>query len=177
MLHSLVRQSIHVWRQSMRLLEEFHTTCSAQCTPSTSCVCHPSVALVCMDLADPVSSGKYIGTFVFTAPVAEPTVVSFTVPLNGCPINATATVMASFSRRQIALLRGCLRRDVVWWWWFFPPGGAYDSIWDSVKPLAGKYLINYFQYHEFVGCTCMLNYWFSSFDEISLDNYNYSRFS
>ena len=76
--------------------------------------------------------------------------MSFTVPLNGCPINATATVMASFSRRQIALLRGCLRRDVVWWW-FFPPGGAYDSIWDSVKPLAGKFLFNYFQYHEFVG--------------------------
>ena len=38
---------------------------------------------MCMDLADPVSSGKYIGTFVFTAPVAEPTVMSFTVPLNG----------------------------------------------------------------------------------------------
>ena len=108
MLHSLVRQLIHVWRQSMRLLEEFLAllvfdtkvpqfqfidrvvdipvlraeTCthSANCaedrrdstgavlgqclrlasvvsasvrhpsltrsTPSTSCVCHPSVALV-----------------------------------------------------------------------------------------------------------------------------------
>ena len=42
-------------------------------------------------------------------------------------------------RRQIALtlrpnvLRGCLRRDVVWWC-FFAPDGAYDSVWDSVKP-------------------------------------------
>ena len=52
---------------------------------------------MCMDLADPVSSGKYIGTFVFTAPVAEPTVMSFTVPLNGCIIVATATVVTSCS--------------------------------------------------------------------------------
>ena len=36
-----------------------------------------------MDLADPVSCGKYSGVFVFTAPFAEPTVMSFTVPLNG----------------------------------------------------------------------------------------------
>ena len=73
---------------------------------------------MCVDLADPVSSGKYIGTFAFTAPVAELIVVSFTVPLVGCTIDATAIVMASFSRRQIALLCGCLRRDVVWWWFF-----------------------------------------------------------
>ena len=101
--------------------------------------------------------------------------MSFTVPLVGCTIDATAIVVASFSRRQIALLRGCLRRDVVWWW-FFPPGGAYDSIWDSVKPMAGKYFIKYFQYHEFVGSICMLNYWFSRYDEICPDNYNFSRF-
>ena len=50
-----------------------------------------------MDLADPVSSGKYSGIFVLTAPVAEPTVVSFTVPLNGCSIVATATVVTSCS--------------------------------------------------------------------------------
>ena len=37
-------------------------------------------------------------------------------------------------RRQIALLRECLRRDVG----FFSPGGAYDSVWDSVKPIAGN---------------------------------------
>ena len=60
-----------------------------------------------MDLADPVSSGKYSGAFVFTATVAEPTVMSFTVPLNGYSIVATATVVTS-----------CLRRDVVWWWLF-----------------------------------------------------------
>ena len=42
------------------------------------------VALVCYGMVDLVSSGKYSGTFVFTAPVAEPTVLSFTVPLNGC---------------------------------------------------------------------------------------------
>ena len=50
-----------------------------------------------MDLADPVSSGKYSGTCVFTAPVAELIVVSFTVPLNGWTIAATATVVISCS--------------------------------------------------------------------------------
>ena len=32
-----------------------------------------------MDLADPVSSGKYCGTCVSTAPAVEPAVMSFTV--------------------------------------------------------------------------------------------------
>ena len=50
-----------------------------------------------MDLADPVSSGKYSGAFVFTAPFAEPTVMSFTVPLNGYIIVAIATVVTSYS--------------------------------------------------------------------------------
>ena len=63
-----------------------------------------SYAVFTGDDADPVSSGKYSGTFVFTAPVAEPTLVSFTVPLVGCSIAATA-----------AVLRVCLRCDVVWW--------------------------------------------------------------
>ena len=59
---------------------------------------------------------------------------------------------------------------------FFSPGGAYDSVWDSVKPMTGKYFFNYFQYHEFVGCVRMLNYCFSNNDEVCADNYNYSRF-
>ena len=58
----------------------------------------------------------------------------------------------------------------------FPADGAYDCVWDSVKPVSGKYFFNYFQYHEVVGCICMLNYCFSSYDEICADNYNYSRF-
>ena len=62
---------------------------------------------MCMDLADPVSCGKYIGTFVFTAPVAELNVVSYTVPLLGCTIVAIATIVTSCSSA---------RRDVVWWW-------------------------------------------------------------
>ena len=50
-----------------------------------------------------MSRWTYSGIFVFTAPVAEPTVVSFTVPLNGCTIVATAFVVTLCSRRQIAL--------------------------------------------------------------------------
>ena len=38
-----------------------------------------------------------LGIFVFTAPVAEPTSVSFTVPLDGSTIVATATGVTSYS--------------------------------------------------------------------------------
>ena len=58
----------------------------------------------------------------------------------------------------------------------FSPDGAYDSAWYSVRPRTGKYFVNYFQYQEFVECFCMLNYWFSSNDEICADNYIYFRF-
>ena len=58
----------------------------------------------------------------------------------------------------------------------FTPGGAYDSVWDSVK-LTGNTFFKYFLYQEFVGCVCMLNYWFSSKDDICPDNYNFSRFT
>ena len=34
---------------------------------------------------------------------------------------------------------------------FFTPGGAYDSVWDRVKPISGNYALNYFQYLEVVG--------------------------
>ena len=73
-----------------------------------------------------------------------------------------------------SLLRGCLRCDVVWWW-FFTPDGSYDSVWDSVMPMTGKFF-NYFQYQEFVGSVCMLNFGFSSNDDICPYNYNFSRF-
>ena len=56
-----------------------------------------SYAVFSGDDSDPVSSGKYIGTFVFTAPVAEPTVVSFTVPLDDCTVVATTIVVTSYS--------------------------------------------------------------------------------
>ena len=58
----------------------------------------------------------------------------------------------------------------------FPPDGAYDSAWYSVRPMTGKYFINYFQYQEVVGCVCMLNGWFSNNDDICADNYISSRF-
>ena len=59
---------------------------------------------------------------------------------------------------------------------FFTPGAAYDAVWDSVRPMTGKFTINYFQYQEFVGCVCMLNGWFSNIDDICADNFNFSRF-
>ena len=96
---SLVRQWIHVWRQSMRLLEDFLALLVFDTKHTIYELCLPSERGfgMCMDLADPVSSGKYSGTLVFTAPVAEPTLMSFTVPLNGCTIVPTATVVTSCS--------------------------------------------------------------------------------
>ena len=107
--------------------------------------------------------------------------MSLTVPLDGCTIVATATVVILFSPSadcpgsaaplccgSVCVAMSCCGG--------FSPGGDYDSVWDSVKPMAGKFLINYFQYQEFVGSVCMLNFGFSSNVDICPDNYNYSRF-
>ena len=48
-----------------------------------------------MNLADPVSSGKCSGTCVSAAPVAEPTAMSFAVPLTGSTIIVTAAVVTT----------------------------------------------------------------------------------
>ena len=47
---SLVRQWLHVGRQFMRSFGTIShiSTCLSRSTPSTSCVCHPGVALVCV---------------------------------------------------------------------------------------------------------------------------------
>ena len=72
------------------------------------------------------------------------------------------------------VLRGCLRRDVVWWWfcsWWclrFCLGQCEAEDW--------KFLLHLFPVPRGVRCVCMLNYWFSSNDDICPDNYNYSRF-
>ena len=108
----------------------------------------------------------------FIAPVVEPTVVSIIVPLNGYTIVATSTVVTSyvlFVGRLLWLCGPLCCGDVyvaVSCGGGFTPGGAYDSVWDSVKPMTGNFFFYYFQYQEFVGCVCMLNYWFSSNDDI-----------
>ena len=107
-----------------------------------------------MDFGRPSLEREVQWTFVFTAPVAEPTVMSFTVPLNGYTIVATATVVTSYSSSAdcpdsaalcAAGVFASRCRVVVG---FFSPGGAFDSVWDSVKPMTGKYFFNYFQYHS-----------------------------
>ena len=74
--------------------------------------------------------------FVFTAPVAELNVVSFTVPLNGWIIAATATVVISCSSADMCCGSVCVAMSCGGG---FTPGGAYDSVWDSVKPMTGKF--------------------------------------
>ena len=55
--------------------------------------------------------------FVSTAPVAEPSVVTFTVPLDICTIVVTVVTLYSSSGDFCGplVLQECLRRDVVWW--------------------------------------------------------------
>ena len=43
----------------------------------------------------------------------------------------------------------------------FNPDGTYDSVWVCVWPLVGNAL----------GCVCMLNGWFSNYDDICADNF------
>ena len=57
----------------------------------------------------------------------------------------------------------------------FTPFGAYVSVWNSVKPMTGKFFFLY-PVPRVVECVCMLNGWFSSIDDICPDNCNYSRF-
>ena len=112
---------------------------------------------------------------VSTAPVAEPIVMSFTVPWIGCTIVATANVGTSSS------LADC--PDCCWSVYvatscgggFFTPGAAYDGVWDSVKPMTGNFF-KYFQYQEFVECVCILNDCLISNYDICADSYNFSRF-
>merc|ERR1712136_313693 len=126
--------------------------------------------------------GKYSGTCVSTAPVAEPTVMSFTVPLKGSTIVATAAVVTTCSSSAdctdsaAPMCSGGVCVAMSCGGGSFSPDGAYDSLWDSVKPMKGKYTINYFQYQEDVGCVCMLNDWISSNDEICADSCNFFQF-
>ena len=117
-----------------------------------------------------------VGFFVFTAPVAELYCGVVHSPFewldHRCHCNCRVLVL--FVDRLPCCGGVCVA--MLYGGWFLTPDGTYDSVWDSVKPLTGNYFINYFQYQEFVGCICMLNYWFSSYDDICPDNYIYSRF-
>ena len=46
--------------------------------------------------------------------------------------------------------------------WSFTPDGTYDSVWDCVWPMIGRYTIYYFQYQGDVGCVCMLDDWIAA---------------
>ena len=135
-----------------------------------------------MNLADTVPSGKYSGMCVFTAPFAEPTAMSFTVPWTRSTIVATAAVVTTCSTSAdctdsaTPMYSGCVCVAMSCGGGSFSPNGAYVSLQDSVKLMTGK-CINYCQYQEDVGCVCRLNDWISSNDEICLDSYNYFRFS
>ena len=93
--------------------------------------------------------------------------------LYGWTIAATATVVISCSSSadmccgSVCVAMSCGGG--------FTADGTYDSVWDSVKPVTGNSSY-YFQYQGFVGCICMLNFWFSSFVEFCADNYIFSLF-
>ena len=66
-------------------------------TSSMFCACLLSVAWVSACLGSSSPEWKYCGTFVSTAPVAVPTVMSFTVPWTRSTIVATAAVVTTCS--------------------------------------------------------------------------------
>ena len=98
----------------------------------------------------PVREGSTVGRLCSQL-LAEPTVMLlFTVPLNGYTIVATAFIVTPYSSSAQPCLRGptcrrsvCVAMSCVGG--FFSPGGAYNSVWDSVKPLV-------FQHHLSTGC-------------------------
>ena len=104
-------------------------------------LCQPSECGLGMslDFVDPVFSGKYSWMFVSTAPVAVLFVMSFTVPCE--KVSSGACVVVSCGG------------------WSLTPDGTYDSVWDCVWLMIGRYTIYYFQYQGDVGCVCMLNDW------------------
>ena len=108
-----------------------------------------------------------------TDPVAEPAVMSFTVPLTGSTVVAAAAVETTYSESadctdsSTSMCSGGVRVATQCGGGSFTPEGAYDSLWDSVKPKTGEDTINYSQCQEDVGCVCMLNDWIRSNDEIA----------
>ena len=81
--------------------------------------------------------------YVSTAPVDEPTAMSFTIPLTGNTIVATAAVVTTCSASAdytdsatptysegVCVTMSCGGGS-------FTLDGVYDSLWDSVKPIMG----------------------------------------
>ena len=52
--------------------------------------------------------------------------------------------------------------------WSFTPDGTYDSVWDCVMPMIGRYTILYFLYHGDVEYVCLLNDWNASSTKFAL---------
>ena len=86
-----------------------------------------------------------------TDPVAELAVMSFTVPLTGSTVVVAATVETTYSEAadrtdsSTSMYSGGVRAETHCYGGSFTPDGAYDSLWDSVKPKTGEYTIKYSQ--------------------------------
>ena len=52
--------------------------------------------------------------------------------------------------------------------WSFTLDGTYDSVWDCVMPMIGRYTILYFLYHGDVEYVCLLNDWIASSTKFAL---------
>ena len=90
------------------------------------------------------SSAIGSGLSMSTAPVDEPTAVSFVIPLTGNTIVTTATVETMYSASanctdsltptcsgRVCIVMSCGGGS-------FTPDGAYDSHWDNVKPMMSR---------------------------------------
>ena len=132
-------------RQFMRLFGRIShiSSGSTQSTPSTSCVCHLSVALVCVWIGQTQSRAgevQWDACVLSSSCGAHCGVVHnpFGRLYHCCHCNYPDLVLFVDRLPWFCgpVLRRCLRRDVVWWW-ISHSYGTYDSVWDSVKPVTG----------------------------------------
>ena len=52
--------------------------------------------------------------------------------------------------------------------WSFTPDGTFDTVWDCVLPMFGRYTIFYFQFQGDVKYVCMLNDWIAASTKFAL---------
>ena len=142
-------------------------------TPSTSCACHPSVALVCVWFGSTSLVREVQWDVRVHCSSCGAHVLVVHIPFewfyHRCHCNSRDPDSAApMCCRSVCVAMSCGGG-------FYTPDGAYDSVWDSVRPLTGKYT-QLFLVPRGCGCVCMLNGWFSSNDTICADNYIYFRF-
>ena len=155
----------------MRRFVEFLALLVFDTTPSTCCVCYPSVAGFGMVWQTQSRAGSTLG-FSCSQLQLRSSLWCRSQSLSMTGPSLPLLLLWSRALRRQTCSAGSLRRDVVWWWFYcrwylrFCMGQCEADDW--------KFFL--FPVPEVVGRVCMLNGWFSSNDEVCADFYIYFRF-